>query len=217
MPKIYVTDFSEEACLEYVKQLNSIVQAFGPEQPIVVQIESPGGSVAGLTIIYDALKSTENPIITYTSGTAMSAGAFLFSTAAKPGNRIIGENAMVMIHEVQSGAFGDIKEIREELKFTERLNETWMGLLSKSMGLNNSANLKKLMKSKTESNEWYLDAKEAIEHNVADHIGSVKLQPSIGFNVLIVPPAVDVSSEEEVLEILEEPTKKKYKKRKKKK
>jgi ATP-dependent protease ClpP protease subunit len=187
-PKIFITEFSVESALKSVEQLNTLSHMFGPEQPIVVQIESYGGSVDGLSIIYDALKASDNPIITYTTGMAMSAGAFLFSAGAEPGNRIIGENATIMIHEVQAGAVGDIKHLREELKLTERINDNWMGILAHSMGLDNIDALKQIMRRKSESNEMYLTAQEAIELKIADKIGTIKLQPSVGFSILVVPP-----------------------------
>ena len=68
------------------------------------------------------------------------------------------------------------------------------------MGLSGASELKELMRSKSESNEFYFTAQEAKEMGAADFIGSIKLQPTVGFNVMVIPPEVEKTPEEELEE-----------------
>jgi ATP-dependent protease ClpP protease subunit len=187
MPKIFVTDFSREACLENVEILNAIVQHFGPEQPIVVHIESYGGSTVGFFILHDALRALQNPIITYTTGIAASAGLFLFMSAAPKGNRIVGQNAELMFHGVQTTIpGGDLKDVREDIKLAELVNDRLFDLTIKAMGLNSIEDLHKVMKSKTDSHNVNITPEEAIELGIADQIGIIKMDFRMGVDVSVI-------------------------------
>lgn len=158
---------------------------FGPEQPIVVHIESYGGSVDGFFVIYDALISCGNPIVTYTTGIAASAGAYLFSCAAPKGNRIIGKHATIMLHDIQLSVGGDIKNVEEEIKYIKKLNMQLREILIKSMGINNDQ-YEKMFKSKTKGHDLNLSALESLNLGIADKIGSLRITPISYFNVDVV-------------------------------
>lgn len=204
-PKIYITDFSIESCLNYVEQLNRISQTFGPEQPIVVQIESPGGSVNGFSIIYDALKNSDNPIITYTVGLAASAGLFLFMSVASgfedhEGNivrkRIVGENAQLMFHGVQLGGIdGSLVEVEEAVKTARVINDQLFTIAYKTLGLNSIQELKDLVRSRTEAHDFNMSAKVAVELGFADEIATIKMQPVFMYNIGIIPTQEEVKEE----------------------
>lgn len=190
-PKISVTSFDIGSSLKVVDQINKVALNFGNEHPIVVQIESYGGEVAGLGVIYNKLLSIPNPIITYCSGMALSAGCFLFTNIAKKPNRIISPTAKLMLHEVQSGAFGDVKDMVADVNFSKELSETWMNLTAKSIGMKDSTELKSFMRTKTESHNLFMNAEEAVKYGFADMIGNVNLSgPHVTYDVVVIPEEV---------------------------
>lgn len=210
-PRVYVTNFDIPSSIKIIENLTKIMSVYGGEQPIVIDINSYGGEVAGLSQIYNKIISMPNPIITYCSGMALSAGCFLFTNCAKPKNRIIAPAAKLMLHEVQSGTWGDVKDIVADTEFTKELSKTWMEITAKSIGLESYEDIKEFMRSKTESHNLFMNSKEAIEYGFAGMIGNVQLSsPAITCEVIVVPPEV-----EEPKVIIEE--KKKVVKRKKKK
>lgn len=180
-PKMYVVDFELEQCLRYVEQLDQIVQTYGPEQPIVIQVESPGGSLTGYFIFMDALKSVQNPIYTYTTGIAASAGFALLVTGARNGGqRIVGEDALLMVHGVQMGfpdGLSDIKDVEEVIRMTKIRNSQFLTPIAKSIGLQNQEELEELVRKKTKSHDLYLTATEARDLGMVDVVGAVKLIP----------------------------------------
>ena len=109
-PEIIVTSFTEKNVAEYIHKLENINLTYEDFQPIIVQIDSYGGNIYGLSQLYEFLISLPNPIITYTTSKAMSAGAIILSAAGTKGMRVASPNSTIMIHELQGGAWGDMKD-----------------------------------------------------------------------------------------------------------
>lgn len=187
-PKVVVTHFTEKAVAEVVKDLEIIENTYAPNQPVLVQIDSYGGPVDGLSMLYDKLKSMDNPIMTYTSSKAMSAGAILLSTAATKNMRVASPEAVIMIHEIQSGAGGDIKDIEDQMVLNKIINDRWMKILAKSMGLKNAADIRSLIKKKAIGHDIYLTAHQACQLKLIDVVGSFKMIPYHGWNFLVTKP-----------------------------
>jgi ATP-dependent Clp protease protease subunit len=183
-PKVLVTSFSEKAIADVIKDLEIIEHTYQPNQPILVQIDSYGGAVDGLSMLYDKLKSMDNPIMTYTSSKAMSAGAILLSTAASKNMRMASPEAVIMIHEIQSGAGGDIKDIEDQMVYNKMVNDRWMKILAKSMGLKSASDIRALIKKKAIGHDIYLTAQQAYQLKLIDAVGSVKMMPFYGWNFL---------------------------------
>jgi ATP-dependent Clp protease, protease subunit len=133
---------------------------------ITIYIHSNGGNADALTNIYDVIQMIESPITTICLGKAYSAGAVLLATGTK-GNRYISKNARVMIHGMQC-AFPilghDISNSKNYYNFLDDNNDNIMKILSKHTG----QPLSKL-KEDCKRDVW-LDAKQAKEYGVVDHI-----------------------------------------------
>lgn len=82
------------------KVLNQLVllEQEGPEDPITIFINSPGGEVFSGFAIYDMLKFISCPVTTIVSGFAASMGSIL-SLAADEGRRFAFPRAKIMIHQ----------------------------------------------------------------------------------------------------------------------
>lgn len=184
-PKVIVSKFSEEYVAKIIHQLEDIEINFAPNQPVLVQIDSYGGAVDGLAMLYDKLKNMQNPILTYTSSKAMSAGAILLATAATKGMRVASPESTIMIHEIQTGALGDIKQVEEQVAFSKVINDRWMKILAKSMGLKSAADIRALIKKRTIGHDVYLTAHQAAKLKIVDVVGSVHLSPFSGWHLSV--------------------------------
>jgi ATP-dependent protease ClpP protease subunit len=190
-PLINILEFDRNAIREKIKELDLIVAAFGPEHPIVVQIDSYGGEVAGLSMFYNKLKTLSNPIITYTSSVAASCGANLLVLGAsdsKDGGpmRIASEGAEIMIHDISHGTGGDVKDMVENSRAVLKLSEYWMGKMANALKLKNRDELIDFIHQRSKgSHDIHFTAKEALDLGLIDMIGDVTLTPFQGFDVSV--------------------------------
>ena len=187
-PKILVTDFTEKAVASIIAELEIIEITYPSNQIVLVQIDSYGGASDGLSMIYDKLKSMGNPIMTYTSSKAMSAGAILLATAASKNMRFASPEANILIHEVQTGTGGDIKDMEDQMAFTRVVNDRWMKILAKSMGLKSAADVRALIKKKAIGQDVYLTAHQAVQLKIIDAVASIKMVPSYGWDLIVLKP-----------------------------
>ena len=187
-PHVFVREFDREDAEKFIQQLDGIVATFGPEQPIVVQIDSYGGEAAGLSMMYNKLKSITNPIVTYTSSVAMSCGFNLLCLGAEKPNRVASEGALLLFHEISSGAFGDVKDMQNSVESLKKQSDYWSGLISSKLGYKSGEELIKAFKEKANGcNDFYLTAQQALELGIIDMIGDVMMTPYHGYDVGIKP------------------------------
>lgn len=190
-PEIVVSSFCDKEVHGYIERLEEIQQAFGPQQPILVHIDSYGGEVFGLFMLYEHLISMGNPILTYTSSKAMSAGCYLLAMAGTPGMRFASPNSTIMIHEIQSGAFGDMKELEQQMGSLTVLNDRLLGLFAKSIGLKSAGEVRSLIKSKSVGHDLTLTPQEAKELKIIDEIAYIKVHPIMKFDFEVMMPKQD--------------------------
>ena len=77
---------------------------------ITLHIDSPGGSVkSGLSIV-DVMNYVSSDIVTINTGMAASMGSILLGAGTK-GKRFSLKHSKVMLHQVSSGAYGNIQGV----------------------------------------------------------------------------------------------------------
>ena len=87
---------------------------------ITLHIDSPGGSVkSGLSMI-DVMTYIKSDVITINTGMAASMASILLGAGAK-GKRFSLKNSKVMLHQVSSGAQGNIQDMRITLAEAEKI------------------------------------------------------------------------------------------------
>lgn len=175
LPEITISSFEEKESKEFVDQLQETVDIFGSNQSILIKIDSFGGSIYGMAMIYEALKSIKNPVVTYTSSKAMSAGAIILASAASPSMRFASPNSSIMLHELSAGSLGHIQDMENELDMLKVINARWMGILAASMGLKSAQELKKLIDLRGKGRDLYLTAQEAKKLKVVDQVGYLNM------------------------------------------
>lgn len=132
-------------------------------EQIRVRINSGGGSVFTAQAIYSSLRNHPAKVEVHIDGIAASAATII----AMAGDKIImPENAMFMIHNPLSMAFGNAEELRELADLLDKVGETIVATYRAKTGLED-AKLLELMAAET-----WMTASEALEYGFVDEVSS---------------------------------------------
>lgn len=175
---IRVNKFNEAAAKEFA---NQVASAHNTGQKVIpVVIDSYGGEVYSLMSMIATIKNSELPIATIVEGKAMSCGVILFSCGTE-GYRYITEDATLMVHDVSSASWGKNSEIQASAEETQRLNDKIYEILADNSGKSKKWFNKKL--NKKGRADWFIEAEEAIDLGLADHIGMPKLEIKVKLDI----------------------------------
>ena len=175
---VRVNKFDEDAAKKFDQE---IAQAHNTGQKVIpVVIDSYGGQVYSLMAMISSIQHSEVPVATIVEGKAMSCGAVLF-TFGEEGLRFMDPNATVMIHDVSSGQLGKVEEVVASAKETERLNEIVYKMMAQNCGKKDDYFLKLVDKKKHA--DWFLDSKECVKHNLANHIRVPKISVNVDVTI----------------------------------
>lgn len=174
---IRVNKFDEESAKEFTSQM-SMAQNTG-QSVVPIVIDSYGGQVYSLMAMISAIKASRIPVATIVEGKAMSCGAILFSFGSE-GKRYMDPDATLMIHDVSSGAWGKVEEIKADAKEVERLNKKVYEMMARNCGKPLDYFLK--MVHEKGHADWYLDAQDAKGHNLANELRIPTLTCKIELN-----------------------------------
>lgn len=167
LPRVIVVNaFNEESAKLFRDQFYSALNTGQKTIPIV--IDSYGGQVYSLMSMIETIRSASDvKVATIATGKAMSCGA-VFLTCGDEGERYIAPYATVMIHDVSTGSFGKVEEIKSDAKEVERLNQFVHRLMAKNCGKDEEYFLK--LADEQKHADWYLSAEDCKKHNIANHI-----------------------------------------------
>jgi ATP-dependent Clp protease protease subunit len=89
----------------------------GPEQPITIFINCPGGEVHSGFSIFDTIRFISSPVITVVSGLAASMGSII-PLAAPPERRFAFPNSKFLVHQpsIHGGLGGSVSDIEIHAK-----------------------------------------------------------------------------------------------------
>lgn len=176
---IWVNKFTEDSARAFVKQLH-FQSMRDPTVPIIIYIDSNGGEAYALLTMIAAMDQVPNEIVTCAMSKAMSAGALLLACGDV---RFASKHATVMIHEMSAGTIGHIDDINVQHESLVKLNEKLMKILvEKSKYKGGATALKKVLREKR---DLYLDAEEAKEFGVVDHIGIPMLHKNLSVQYML--------------------------------
>ena len=171
---VRVNSFNETGLKQFKEDF---AKALNTGQEIVpVVIDSYGGAVYSLFAMVDIIKSSPVPVATIAEGKSMSCGADLFSCGTE-GLRFMHPTATLMIHDAASHSCGKVEEVKADAKETERLNQLAYKMMAKNVGKPENYFLD-IIHAKGHA-DWYLDAEEAIKHNLANKVGVPKFKLEI--------------------------------------
>lgn len=157
----FVGEVSESSAKKAILYLSNW-RAKGAE-PITIRFFSPGGDVIAGLALYDymiALRNEGITINTHALGwTASMAGVLLQAGTT----RHVGPNAFMLIHEVGTYAAGTVSEIEDEAKFSKRLQDRILAILSSRATIS-----ERQIAAKWKRKDWWLDADEMLKLGLAD-------------------------------------------------
>lgn len=186
---ITINDFSEEEVHKFKEAFNAAMNS--GQKIIPVEIDSYGGDVYALMSIIAEIEGSKLPVATIVQGKAMSCGAILTSFGAK-GHRYMDKHATMMIHDISSVAYGKVEQLKADVRETERLQKKIYALMAKNCGKEEDYFIK-LIHDKGRA-DWYLDAEEALEHGIIDHIGLPVLTIDVDVKIELTNDSTNRSS-----------------------
>jgi ATP-dependent Clp protease protease subunit len=166
-------DVSEEKVAEliqgllYLNEINILETEEDKKRAIEFYVSTYGGNADDMFALYDVMNyvKKETDIQTIGLGKVMSAGVLILA-AGTQGQRKIGQNCRVMIHNVMGGTAGSLPNLANELSAIEQLQEDYVNALVD----NTKMTKKQLRKMLNEKVNVYLSAEEALELGIADII-----------------------------------------------
>ena len=134
---------------------------------ITLHVDTPGGSVkSGLSIV-DVMNYVKSDIITVNTGMAASMGSILLGAGTK-GKRYSLPNSRVMLHQVSTGAQGNIQDIRRAMAESEKYNTKLFKLLGEYTNKTPETVLEDA------NRDLWLDSDEAKAYGIVDDIITTK-------------------------------------------
>lgn len=167
----------EDSVANCLAQL-AIWHRLDPQCDMHIIMDSPGGSVIDGMHLFDQLtaystrpwdrglrpKGDHKTRITVRGYAASMAGILLQAAD----ERVIGPESFLMIHEVSSFAAGKIGEIKDEIKFLDKITDRVVDIfLTRAKG---KIDKKTFLKNWSRT-DWWLTSEEALNYGFVDRIG----------------------------------------------
>jgi ATP-dependent Clp protease protease subunit len=109
------------------------LESEGPESPIDLYLNSPGGSVTAMLAIYDAMQFIRPEVGTTCVGQAASSAAVLLAAGA-PGRRLALPHARVVLHQPSGGGQGALPDLAVQAKELARMRAEMEEILARHTG-----------------------------------------------------------------------------------
>jgi ATP-dependent Clp protease protease subunit len=130
---------------------------------VILHVDTPGGSVkSGLSIV-DVMNYVSSDIVTVNTGMAASMGSILLGAGTK-GKRFTLPNSRVMLHQVSTGAQGNIQDIRRSIAEGEKYNTKLFNMLGE---FTNKTPEQVLVDAER---DFWLDGEEALAYGIVDGV-----------------------------------------------
>ena len=149
------------------------LESEAPEKDINLYINSPGGEMTTLFVIYDTMQYIKPDVSTIVMGQAASAAAVLSLAGAK-GKRYALPHARLLLHQPSGGAEGQAVDIEIQAKEIVRSRELMNEIIARHTG----QPLERV--SKDTDRDFILTAEQAMEYGAVDEvITSRKIRPEL--------------------------------------
>ena len=142
-----------------------LLDADKPGEEIRFFINSPGGVVTSGMVIYDTMKMLKSPVSTICMGLAASMGSILLSGGVK-GRRFVYPHSEIMIHQPSLGGY--MQGVSIDLEITAKQTRRVKDISARILAENCGKKFEQIMKDF--DRDYWMDAKEAIEYGIVDHV-----------------------------------------------
>jgi ATP-dependent Clp protease protease subunit len=154
----------DKTAREVVTKLR-LLDADKPGEEIKFFINSPGGVVTSGMVIYDTMRMLKSPVSTICMGLAASMGSILLSGGTK-GRRFVYPHSEIMIHQPSLGGY--MQGVSIDLEITARQTKRVKDISAKILADNCGKKVEQIIKDF--DRDYWMDAKEAIEYGIVDHL-----------------------------------------------
>lgn len=163
--RIFLSDaIDNETAQEAIRKL-WYLELTGPGKPILLIINSPGGSVDSGFAIWDQIKMISAPVTTLVTGLAASMGSVL-SLCAAPKRRFATPNARFMIHQPMIGGVvkGQATDLEIQAKEILKTRQALVGIYVDATG-----KTPEVIEKAIDRDTW-MSSQEALEFGLLDRI-----------------------------------------------
>lgn len=151
------------------KQFKKDMDALGDISVLNVYINSPGGDVFAGQTIYSILKRKKCAVNVYIDGLAASAASVIAMVGRAEGNTLnMPSNAMLMIHNPWSIAWGYASDMRQMADTLDKIRDSIVAVYKDGSGLEEK-DIIELMDAET-----WMSAQDALDYGFIDHINDAK-------------------------------------------
>lgn len=169
--KVYVfdKDVNESSVKGCISQLTTWARQ-DPGCAIEIQINSPGGDIVeGFALIdfLDDLRVKGHDISIVALGMAASMAGVILQSGT---TRIMGKNALLLIHEAAFGAAGSFGKVEDRVKLVKIMQNRILDIFAERAVAINSKTTKKFIERNWERKDWWMDAKTALELGFVDEV-----------------------------------------------
>ncbi|MGF1451508.1 MAG: ClpP family protease [Opitutales bacterium] len=163
--KIFLWGQVDDESMEDIMAKLLYLEQEKPGEEITFYINSPGGSITAGMAVYDTMQLITSPIKVIVDGMAASMGSILLCGAEK-GRRYVFPHARVLIHQplIMGRIVAPAVDINIQAQEMEKIREELNRILADASG----QPLERIQKDT--DRDFYLNAQEAIEYGLADHI-----------------------------------------------
>lgn len=144
----------------------SVMSRRFPGEALTIVLNSPGGSVTQGLALYDhirALSASGHHMTVVVRGMAASMGGIVLQAGDE---RVVGEEAEVLIHVVSAGTEGPLYTMEDSVEYFKRLWTKLSKILARRSKLTD-----KQVRARCARKNWWFDAATAVELGFADRIG----------------------------------------------
>jgi ATP-dependent Clp protease protease subunit len=159
-----VNETSAHDTIEAIQAANKVKT----NAPIMLYIDSPGGSVIWGGLIVDAIEGSRRPVWTVNVNIAASMAAIIYTYGAQ---RVMFNHAILMFHNASGGFSGTVPEAGSQLAMVQRLFAGYERHIAEQAKLTIEE-----LRAK-ESENWWLLADEAMAAHLADRTSSAGAFP----------------------------------------
>jgi ATP-dependent Clp endopeptidase proteolytic subunit ClpP len=186
-PKVItINEFSDYAASQFSVVFDSLISSAQPV--ILINLNSPGGSVFQLMAMRDLIKASPKPVLCFANGMAFSAGALLLTSCTK-GYRWMSPSTKLMIHEVATSSEGKSSDIISDALQTEQMNLELLEILAENAGKHKKYFYNMIRKKNNA--DLFLTAEECKDLGLIDFVGIPKVElvikPELVITNLSVP------------------------------
>lgn len=170
---VYV--FDQEVDERSVKNCIQQLTTWSRQDPgcdVEIQINSPGGAIFDGFALIDFLRDFRekgHKVTIIALGMAASMAGVILQ-AASEGERVMGENCLLLIHEGSMGVVGDFGEVQDRVKMMGILHERILSLFEARARKQNKKTTKAFIRSRWKRKDWWLTADDARKFGFVDRV-----------------------------------------------